>query len=131
MSEEPIKLDISQTQQRELKLYYFITKEAVPNTTPLLVKEGVVSVVSYDLDQAVQVANQGVKPGTGLVIGGNQSVKSILDIIKTEKEKPEEKKAMAFENFKSAILYAAEEYVTSKADKLMLQTILKRLTVKK
>lgn len=73
---------------RELRLYYFITKfiEASPDGKQTL-KEGVTTILSFDLDRAVAEASRSLPIGTQIILAGHKLISEIIEMIKTEEKK--------------------------------------------
>lgn len=121
---------------RELRLYYFITKfiEASPDGKQTL-KEGVTTILSFDLDRAVAEASRSLPIGTQIILAGHKLISEIIEMIKTEEKKeveiklPEEviAKKLGKEEFKNNLLLAADTMVADEKDQKALKRIISKI----
>ena len=121
---------------RELRLYYFITKfiEASPDGKQTM-KEGVTTILSFDLDRAVGEASRSLPIGTQLVLAGNKPISEIMEMIKVEEKKeieikmPQEiiTKKLGREEFKNNLLLAADELISDVRDQKTIKRIVSKI----
>jgi len=136
MFEEINKMAMKESGDRELRLYYFITKfiEASPDGKQTM-KEGVTTILSFDLDRAVGEASRSLPIGTQLVLAGNKPISEIMEMIKVEEKKeieikmPQEiiTKKLGREEFKNNLLLAADELISDVRDQKTIKRIVSKI----
>ena len=123
---------LSLTKLTDLKLFFFIVRQ-VQIETP---NEGVISVLAYNLENAIPSAKAKTPKGYQLKFTGNQPVKGILDAVESISKsvpglKPEkslqEIKKISVEQFKNNILLVADDFIKKDKDKIILKRIVKNL----
>ena len=121
------------TKSADLKIYFFIARFPAIE----IPKEGVISVLGYNLESAIPRAKEKMlEKNYQLKYVGGQPVKELLESIESiskPKPAPELKKSLAeikkmnLEQFKNSILLVADEFVKKGADKIILKSIIKNL----
>ena len=128
--EKQNKLPMTESGERELRLYYFITKflEELPGGAKKMT-EGVATILSFDLDRAVAEASVSLPLGTNIVMAGNKKVSEIMAMVETvtknvtekkeypKKETPKTVKELGILEFKSSLLLAADMLIKNERDK--------------
>ena len=134
--EQPKKLELTEKGERELCLYYFITKfiEKIPSGENKLT-EGVATILSFDLDRAISEASRSLPLGTQIVIAGSKRISEIMSLIKVaekeEKGETEEKtiKQLGVEDFKNSLLLATDTLILDDKDKKAIKKIVSKINV--
>ena len=126
---------MAEKSERELRLYYFITKKSNNAFGAAEVKEGVITTLSFDLDGALDVATKMATIDTTLVFAGFENISKILDKVDMAKGNqvsinlPVEisKKVMAKDEFKNNILLAADTMIIDVKDRSALKRIISKI----
>ena len=129
-----VKMPMVEKTERELRLYYFITKtiEPMPIGQPKLI-EGVLTIFSFDLDRAISEASRTMPIGTNIICAGSKTFNELLALVeRTEKKEqaplpPTEVKAMAKEDFKNGLLLAADTMITDIKDQRAIKRIVAKI----
>jgi molybdenum cofactor biosynthesis enzyme MoaA len=130
------KLAMTESGERELRLYYFITKflEEYPDGKKKIT-EGVATILSFDLDRAVAEASRTLPVGTNIVMAGHKNVQELFDMIDVIKKAeleikvPEEMVAKKFgkEEFKNGLLLAADTLISDVRDQKTIKRIVSKI----
>jgi len=132
------KLELIEKSERELCLYYFITKFVEKSPTgENKITEGVATILSFDLDRAITQASQSLPLGTQIIIAGNKKMSEIMELIKVEEKReieikiPEHTitKKLSKEEFKNNILLVADTMIDNEKDKKTLKKIVSKINV--
>ena len=126
---------MAEKSERELRLYYFITKKSENTMGNIVVKEGVITVLSFDLDGALDVATKMATTDTTLVFSGFENVSKIISRIDVAQDGPISinlpmeitNKIKGKEDFKNNILLAADTMVNNENDKIALKKIISKI----
>jgi BMFP domain-containing protein YqiC len=137
IQEKTNKLSITESVERELRMYFFITKfiEEFPDGRKKIT-EGVASILSFDLDRAVAEANISLPVGTNIIMAGNRKISEILSMVdmvnrkETEIKEPvavKTTKELGKEEFKHNLLLAADTMVADERDKKIIKRIVSKI----
>lgn len=117
----------------DLKLFFFIVRPIQMEID----KEGIVSVLAFDLESAIPHAKEKKPLGYQLKFVGNQPVKGLIDAVEKKSivgqpqqeitKAPQEVAKINLTQFKNNLLLVADDFVKNKEDKIILKRIIKGL----
>jgi len=131
MSEEKTeinKLAMTEKSERELRLYYFITKflEEYPDGKKKIT-EGVATILSFDLDRAVNEASRILPVGTNIVMAGFKKVSDLLAMIDNVGKEEKQVKELGKQEFKNSLLLAADTLIEDAKDQKVIKRIVSKI----
>lgn len=132
------KLELTEKVERELRLYYFITKSVEKSDSgENRITEGVATILSFDLERAIIEVHKSFPIGTSVIIAGNKKISEIMELIKIENKKEieikiqEEKiiKKTSKEEFKNNLLLVADTMIDDEKDKKTIKKIVSKISI--
>lgn len=125
------KMPLKQSQERDLRVYFFIVRPQ-----PVKIEgEGISTILSYDLDGAVNKAIEVIPKGYNVQIMGYRPMEEFLKMLQLdgkvvvssspEIEMPKEKTTL--QQFVHGLSLAADEYVKNPESKKKLKQIIKEI----
>lgn len=122
------KLAMTESGERELRLYYFITKflEEYPDGKKKIT-EGVATILSFDLDRAVAEASRTLPVGTNIVMAGFKKVSDLLAMIDNVGKEEKQVKELGKQEFKNSLLLAADTLIEDAKDQKVIKRIVSKI----
>ena len=119
---------MTEKSERELRLYYFITKflEEYPDGKKKIT-EGVATILSFDLDRAVNEASRILPVGTNIVMAGFKKVSDLLAMIDNVGKEEKQVKELGKQEFKNSLLLAADTLIEDAKDQKVIKRIVSKI----